>query len=330
MDVKNLPKIDLHCHLDGSARPETLIEIGKDEKIDLPTFDLLKFKKLVTAPWECNSLVDYLKRFSLPLILMQSAKSLKRTTYELLEDAAKENVKYLEVRFAPTQHMKNGLKIEETIESVLEGMKEGEKDFKIKSSLILCCMKHLSEEDALKVIKAGRKYLNFGVKAVDLCGAEEKGFSQKFITSMRLAKEYGYELTIHAGESGFGENVLDAVELLNAKRIGHGVFIKDFSKAYDLVKEKGIFLEMCPTSNIQTKAVKALKEHPFYKFYKDGINVTINTDNRTVSNTNMIREISMLEDEFSLSIEEYKNIYLNSVEAAFISEDEKESLREFI
>ncbi len=330
MKFENLPKIELHCHLDGSVRPATIIDIAKREGISIPYYDVDNIKKEVTAPAECKSLDEYLKRFEIPSLVMQSKESLRRITFELLEDCAKENVKYIEVRFAPLLHIKQGLSIEEVIESVISGIKDGQDKYDIKGNVILSCMRFMSIDRAFEVVEVGKKYLSKGVVAIDLCGAEGEGFCEKFVEPIKLARQYGYRVTIHAGETGIGKNVLQAVELLGAERIGHGVFIKDCIEAYNIVKDKKITLEMCPTSNIQTKAIDTLKNHPIYDFYKDGIKVTVNTDNRTVSDTSMTKECYVLLSEFNITFEEYKQIYLNSVDAAFTNLETKEWLRKYI
>lgn len=330
MNFLNLPKIELHCHLDGSVRPETIIDIAKKENINIPSFNIDIIREQVTAPLECESLNEYLKRFALPNVVMQSKESLRRVTFELMEDCAKENVKYIEIRFSPVLHTKKGLTVEEVIESVLLGIKDGEEKYDIKGNLILGCMRTMSINKAFEIVEAGRKFLGKGVVAIDLCSSEEAGFCEKFSQPIKLAKEYGYRVTIHAGETGIGENVLEAIELLGAERIGHGVYIKECKEAYEVVKNKGIVLEMCPTSNVQTKAVNSFSSHPIYDFYKDGIKVTINTDNRTVSNVNMTKECDILGETFSLSYEDYKKIYLNSIEAAFTDLETKEKLKTYI
>ncbi|EQB88878.1 adenosine deaminase [Clostridium punense] len=330
MNFLNLPKIELHCHLDGSVRPETIIEIARKENINIPSFNIDIIREQVTAPLECESLNEYLKRFALPNVVMQSKESLRRVTFELMEDCAKENVKYIEIRFSPVLHTKKGLTVEEVIESVLLGIKDGEEKYDIKGNLILGCMRTMSINKAFEIVEAGRKFLGKGVVAIDLCSSEEAGFCEKFYQPIKLAKEYGYRVTIHAGETGIGENVLEAVEFLGAERIGHGVYIKDCKEAYEVVKNKGIVLEMCPTSNVQTKAVNSFSSHPIYDFYKDGIKVTINTDNRTVSSINITKECDILAEEFSLSYEDYKKIYLNSIEAAFTDLETKEKLKTYI
>ncbi|MEG0584401.1 MAG: adenosine deaminase, partial [Cetobacterium sp.] len=213
-------------------------------------------------------------------------------------------------------------------ESVLSGIREGEKNYDIKGNLILSFLRHMPIETVYEVIEIGRKYLQKGVVAIDLCASEEKGFCEKFIKPFLLGREYGYKVTIHAGETGIGENVLDAIQTLGAKRIGHGIHIKNCKKAYDIVKEKNIVLEICPTSNVQTKAVDSFENHPILDFYKDGIKVTINTDNRTVSNTTLTNEYNTVKDNFKIDLEIYKNIYFNSVEAAFTNLEIKEKLKE--
>lgn len=327
MDLFKLPKIELHCHIDGSVRPETIIDIAKKENIELTSYDIQDIRKEIVVPLECESLNEYLKAFAIPNLVMQSKESLRRITFELYEDAAKENVKYMEVRFAPVLHTVKGLSLEEVIESVLDGIKDAEKEFDIKGNLILGCMRFMSVEKAFEVVEAGKKFIGKGVVAVDLCAGEEEGFCRKFARPIELARKYGYRVTIHAGETGIGENVLEVVELLGAERIGHGVYIKDCTEAYKIVKEKNITLEMCPTSNVQTKAVDSFKSHPIYDFYKDGINLSINTDNRTVSDTTMTREAEIVSENFNITFEEYKNIYNMSVEASFASDEIKTELK---
>jgi adenosine deaminase len=255
---------------------------------------------------------------------MQSKENLKRITFELFENATRENVIYLEVRFAPLLHTLKGLGVEEVIQSVIEGMREAESCYEIKGNIILSCMRTMSVESAFEVVEKGKKFLGKGVVAIDLCASEEEGFCERFVDPIHLAKEYGYRVTIHAGETGIGKNVLEAVKLLGAERVGHGVFIKECAEAYEIVKERQVVLEMCPTSNVQTKAVLHYSEHPIYKFHKDGIKVTINTDNRTVSDTTMAKEIHLVNKEFNLSEVDYRQIYLNSVEASFADQETKE------
>jgi adenosine deaminase len=228
------------------------------------------------------------------------------------------------------------MSINEIISSVIDGMSEAEEKFKIKSNLILGCMRNMSEEDAIDVIKAGEKFLGRGVVAVDLCGGEEEGFCHKFKNSIDIARKLGYNVTIHAGEAASAMNVVDSVNLLGATRIGHGVRTRDLEEAYNLVKEKNITLEVCPTSNLQTKAVLEIENHPVFDYFKDEIMVTINTDNRTVSNVKLSDEIKLFLENIQKSKDlvtqqdlksVYKKIYINAVESSFADSETKKYLK---
>ena len=327
---ENLPKIDLHCHLDGSVRVETMLDIAIKEKIDLPSNNMDEIKKLAKVSFNCTSLDEYLEKFDLPLKVMQSKENLKRITFELLEDASRENVKYIEIRFAPLLHTQKGMSVKNIIEGIIEGIREAESIYDIKGNLTLGCMRTMTSKEALLVIEEGKSFVNKGVVAVDLCGPEKEGFCKEYKDVFKLAREYGYKVTIHAGEAASGENVLDAINILKADRIGHGVKIKDHEKAYNLVKDKKILLELCPTSNVQTKTVDSYEVHPFYTFYKDNLHVSINTDNRTVSDINLSSELNVIFDTFKLGLEDYKIIYRNAVEASFADKETKEYLNSLI
>ena len=326
MDINNLPKIELHCHLDGSLRVETVIELAKKENIQLDSYDYDYDKNLLTVEEDCDSLDEYLKRFDLPNEVLQTKENLRRASYELLEDAVKDNVKYIEVRFAPIFHTKKGLALEEIIESVIDGIRDAENKYDIKGNVIISCIRGLDLEHVYESINASEKYLGKGVVAIDLAASEREDFAYEYIEAMKIAKEKGFRITIHAGETGFGKNVRDAINLLGAERIGHGVYIFNDVEAYKLVKENGITLEMCPKSNLDTKAVNSYEEHPIYKYHKDNIKVNLSTDNRTVSNINLNQETNKLVETFKVDIDEYKKIYINSVNAAFCDDETKAML----
>lgn len=326
MNFLNLPKIDLHCHLDGSVRPSTILEIANAQNISLPSQDIEQINQLMIAPETCANLEEYLKRFELPLSVMQTSAALERISYELFEDAALENVTYMEVRFGPQLHQQAGLSFDDIIKNVVAGMKRAEAKYNIKGNYILSILRTLPKDNIKDVIDAGANYLGQGIVAFDLAGAELPGFCHEFIDYAEYAKSLGYQITIHAGEQGVGQNVEDAIRLLSATRIGHGIDIQGHAQAYDLVKKEGIALETCPSSNIQTKAVSALSEHPIKDFYLDQLAVTINTDNRTVSNTTMTAEVEKVVAAFNLSKEDYYNIYRISVAKSFANDEVKAHL----
>jgi len=237
-----------------------------------------------------------------------------------------QNIAYLELRFAPVLHINKGLSQEEVIGAVIKGMNRAKNDYDIEGNIIICCMKNLGEEEALKTIKAGYTYMNKGLVGVDLAGKEDIGFAHKYIRAMRLAKDMGYNITVHAGEAGPGQNILDAISLLGAQRIGHGTNLYQSDEAFRLVKENNIFLEVCPTSNLQTKAVDRLEKHPAIYYYKEGIGLCINTDNRTVSNTNLTAEFEAIGHLLSMDRPSYIKMYERAVEASFADRETKDKL----
>ena len=321
--MKHLPKIELHCHLDGSLRTETVAELAETYGIETGADSLEVLEALLVAPAECDSLLTYLKRFDLPISIMQTKEALHRTAYELMEDAARENVRYIEIRFAPEQHVAGGLTLAEVVESVVEGMKEAENKYPIKGNVILSYLRHSSPEAMYPVIDAGVPFLGNGVVAVDLCAGENEGFAKPFVNQIAYARDKGYRITIHAGETGYASNVVDAVKLLKADRVGHGVAIVNDEEAFKLVQDMDVTIECCPTSNIQTKAIKHMSDHPIDFFCREGLSVTVNTDNRTVSNTTMTDEYELLSDTFEWSDDIYKNIYMASVKASYADEQTK-------
>lgn len=330
MNYFDLPKIDLHCHLDGSVRPQTMIDLAQQQGLPLPSDDIYEIKSLMIAPETCQNLDEYLMRFELPLSVMQTQANIERISYEVFEDAAQENVKYLELRFAPLLHLRNGLNLDQVIASAIKGMNRAEKRYDIKGNFIVSVIRTMAKDRINKLIDVGAKYLNSGVVAFDVAGSEPAGFCQEFVPHVQYAVEKGYQITIHAGEQGNGQNVHDAVSLLGAKRIGHGIGINNHASAYDLVKSEAVVLENCPTSNMQTKAVNDLSHHPINAFYKDGILITINTDNRTVSNTTMSDEVRKVMQEFKLSRVDYFEIYKVSIAHSFASESVKQHLLTFV
>ncbi|BEP29786.1 adenosine deaminase [Helicovermis profundi] len=330
MNTKNLPKIELHCHIDGSIRPSTIFELLQKENIKVAANTLNEFNRYVRAPKKCSSLIEYLDRFEYPNLVMQSKENLERITFEVMEDAAKENVKYIELRFAPLLHLKKGLTFDEVIESVLLGIKKAQAKYEIFGNLILCLMRHESIENSLSVVEQGRKFIERGVVAIDLAGNEHDFPPEIHKEAFDRAKEYGYHITVHAGETGKYENITKSIELLHAERIGHGVNAKDDLNTLNSVIDNSIALEMCPTSNIQTKAVDTYENHPSKMFLDKKVLVTLSTDNRTVSNVTLTDEFNTLSKYSNYSKADFKQVFINSNNASFASSEIKLKLKKFI
>jgi len=328
MNYKALPKIDLHCHLDGSVRPETIFELAIAKGIQVGPIEDLKTSLI--APEDCPSLDEYLKRFDLANQVMQDEDSIERITFEIFEDAALENVKYLELRFGPLLHVLEGLSLDQVYKAVIGGMNRAKGKYEIQGGIIIAALRTMPVDRLDEMIEIGAKYLDKGIVGFDLASSEVAGFADKFKPFTDKARNLGYKITIHAGETGVGQNVYDAIDLLGAERIGHGIYIKDHKAAYELVESSQAVLEVCPSSNVQTKAVASMEAHPINDFYKDNLLVTINTDNRTVSNTTMTKEVKRVIETFDLSYEDYKIIYKNSVKRAFTSDEIKRKLLSII
>lgn len=329
-DLKKLPKIELHCHLDGSIRPSTILDLLKKEGIKVPAESTEAFKPYVSISNDSNSLIDYLEKFNYPIKILQREDNIERVTYELLEDLYKDSVKYVEIRFAPSHHTKKDLSLEQVIEASLRGLEKGQKDFPIKANLIVSLMRHLPVEENIQVINVAKKYLNKGVVACDLAGNEADFPPHLHKKAFDLAKDYGFEITVHAGETGIYQNIKDSVNLLHASRIGHGLSAINSEQTMALLKEKDICLEVCPTSNLDTKAVDALVHHPILALLNKNIKVTLNTDNITVSDITLTEEIRNLIKALNLEMDQYKTLYTNAVNSAFISNEEKIELLKYI
>lgn len=307
-----MKKVELHLHLDGSLRTSTVAQILN---LDI---EYVKNKMIIKS--DNDSLSEYLTKFDLPIKAMQTKENLKRVASELAKDLKNDEVIYAEVRFAPSFHTDQGLTFDEVVESVLDGVK---KVNGIKINVILCMMRGASYENNLKTIEVAEKYLNKGVVALDLAGDEKKYKTSDYEKLFDIAKKKSIPFTIHAGEAAGAESVLEVIKF-GAQRIGHGIKIIENEKVLKLVREKNIFLEVCPTSNIQTKVVGSYNEHPIKKLYDNEILVTISTDNNTVSNISLSNEYNRLSETFEFTNKDFLQMNINAVLASFLSTQEKE------
>ncbi len=309
-----MKKIELHVHLDGSVRPSTIAEILN--------LDLNYVKKNMSVDSNNEDLSCYLTKFDLPAKAMQTKDNLKRIAKELALDLKNDDVIYAEVRFAPQKHTLNGLSLDDVILSVLEGLKSVSG---IKTNVILCMMRGDSFDKNKEVIDVCKKYLGDGVVALDLAGDEKHFKTKDYKTLFDIAKEKEVPFTIHAGEADNYQSVKDAISF-GAKRIGHGINIIENDDVIKEVVKNKITLEVCPTSNVQTKAVKSYADHPIKKLYEKGVLITINTDNNTVSNITLSKEYELLEKYFNFTKKDFYTFNKNAVNASFISNEEKEEL----
>lgn len=316
--------IDLHLHLDGAITVDIARKLAELQNIELPDSDN-ELESLLTVPANCTSLNDFLKCFELPDALMQSPEAISEAIYLVSENIKRQGVIYAEIRFAPQLHTQKGMSQEEVILAALDGLKRTN----LKVNLILCCMRGKGNEiENEETLELAEKYVveDGGVVGLDLAGAEALFPTSNYSTLFKKAKEYHIPFTIHAGEADGPESVRLAIEY-GASRIGHGVRIMEDSSVKTLVKEKGIYLEMCPTSNRQTHAIENMDMYPLIDFLNEGIKVTLNTDDMAIEGTTIENEFLYMEKLLGLMIEQKNQILKNSIEAAFTSEAVKNELR---
>ena len=311
--------IELHLHLDGSLRPETVWELAKEQNIKLPANTVDEVRDQMQVPEDCRTLEEYLTRFDLPLLVLQTREALERAAFELTEDLAKEGVTYAEIRFAPQLSIKGGMTQEQAVEAAIEGVKRDMEQYpSIRVGLILCCMRgEDNEEWNLQTVETAKKYLGDVVCAVDIAGAESLYPTERFAPVFEKVREYGLPSTIHAGEAAGPESMKTALAF-GAKRIGHGVAAVEDPELVRRLIEEQITLEVCVTSNYQTKVVPSIEAHPIRRLFNAGVRVTVNSDNRTVSNTNVRKELDILRNVFGFKEQEIEKMEEYAWEARFL------------
>jgi adenosine deaminase len=325
--IHRLPKCDLHVHLDGSIRVGTIRDAANKMGVKLPTQNLKKLAKYVQAPPDCRSLTDFLKAFELFYPALKDPEILERISYELCDDVARENVRYMEVRFAPILQATENFTMEEVLTSVLAGLKRGSRDFSVETLLLLCCYRSESPATSIETVKLALKYREKGVAGIDLAGDEAHFPVGEHKEAFLIAKKNDLPATVHAGEAAGAENIRFAIEGLGARRIGHGVRLKENKQLLKKVIRERIPLEMCLTSNVQTQAVREYDLHPFREYYDLGVPVTLNTDDRSISNITLTGELIKAIEYYQLSLEDIKRITLNGIEYAFTTAKAKKALK---
>jgi len=323
--VVNLPKTDLHVHLDGSLRPATLLELAAADGTELPFSTVEEVEKYM-ADNACLDLPTYLKAFDLTLSVMQTEHALRRVAFELAEDAARENVWYMEVRFSPILHEKKGLDWQRIVQAVLDGLREAEDRFVIRTGIILCGIRTMTPEMSLKLAETAVSFKDQGVVGFDLAGAEKDNPAKDHKQAFYCIRNNNICGTVHAGE-GFGPpSTHQALHYCGAHRIGHGTQLWKDPDMMDYVNDHRIPLEMCLSSNVQIGITDSVIEHPFRRYFDYGLRVTLNTDNRLISNTTMTDELIMACSSFQLDVYDLRKILINGFKSAFLPYQEKVTL----
>lgn len=321
--IREMPKTDLHCHLDGSLRIDTIIDLARKQNVELPMSNGKDLKNILQPGLKCKSLVEYLKPFDITLSVLQEAEALYRISYELAEDAARENIWYLEVRYSPVLHQKKGMKLTEIVDAVLQGLRAAEKKYHIKTGVIICGMRNINPETSYILAELAMAYKNKGVVAFDLAGAEESYPAKHHREAFYLILNNNINCTAHAGEAYGPESIHQAVHYCGAHRIGHGTRLKEDGDLLNYINDHRIPMEICLTSNIQTKAAASFETHPLKFYYDYGLRVTINTDNRLISNTTVTKELHLAAKHADWNMNDLKTVIVAGFKSAFLPMREK-------
>lgn len=321
MDCKGLPKIELHVHLDCSLSYQVASRID-------PTLSREEYQHHFIGPVRCHNLADYLTRAEYGIRLMQSARQLKWVTLDLLEQMKAENVLYAEIRFAPLLHIREGMTPEAVVAAVDAALVEGMAATGVEARLILCTLRHFSEEESLHTARLAKQFSNSCVVGFDIAGDEAAYPVDAHVSAFRYAREHGIPCTSHAGEARGADSIWEVLRSFQPRRIGHGVRCSEDPRLVEHLRAEHIHLEVCPTSNLQTNMYEGMALHPVGQLYSQGLSLGINTDARTISNTSLEKEYCRLHDTFGWEAEQLLQCNLHALEAAFVQEPVKKPIRE--
>lgn len=326
--VRGMPKIDLHRHLEGSLRLETLLAIAQEYEIDLPALDIEGLRPFVQIiPGEPRNWQQFLSKFQILRRFYRSDAIVKRVTREVIADAAADNVKYMELRFTP-QALNNLMHCdyEEVVEWVCDATAQATADFDIDVTLILSMNRHESVEIGERVVQAAINYADRGVVGLDLAGQEAGHSALPFRDLFARAKAAGLGITVHAGEWAGADSVREAVEALDADRVGHGIRAIEDPTMCQLLERRGTVLEVCPTSNVLSGAVTGFDVHPLAPLYQQGIRTTVNTDDPLICDVTLSDEIAVMLHYTPLTMDDVKRHVITAAQSAFLPDDRRSAL----
>ncbi|HEX7669269.1 MAG TPA: adenosine deaminase [Polyangiaceae bacterium] len=321
---QELPKADLHVHLDGSLRLETILALAEQDGVTLPASDVEGLRQAIGCGRHFGSLVEYLRGFAITLEVMQTEASLERIAFEIAEDAHLENVRYMEVRYSPMLHTRRGLKLSAVVEAVLEGLDRASRTYGIKSQVILCGIRNISAEHSYKMAELAVAYKGRGVVGFDLAGAEADNPAKDHRDAFQLVRDNNINCTIHAGEAYGPASIAQAIHVCGAHRIGHGCRLVENGDLLHYVNDHRIPLECCPSSNVQTGAVRNLANHPLKLYFDLGVRITINTDNRLITDTNVSKELWLVHSQMGVPFADVKSMILAGFKSSFLPFHEKQ------
>ncbi|MEW5918208.1 MAG: adenosine deaminase [Gemmatimonadota bacterium] len=323
--LQRIPKAELHCHLDGSLRPATLAELAREHDVALPDHDPEAVRKYMRVD-NAHNLEEYLQRFEVTLAVLQTGEALERAAYELAEDAAKDGVQYLEVRYAPILNVRNGLTLGEAVEAPLRGLARAERTHGIMARTIICALRTFAPDVSMQMARLAAEYRGHGVVGFDLAGAERGHPAADHEAAFQHAIAHGLACTCHAGEGWGPDSVRQALHDCGAKRVGHGTRLIEDLALTEEVARRGVALEICLTSNLQTHAAESYAAHPLRRYFDLGVAVVLNTDNRLMSDVTLVDEYRHAAHDLEFTAAELCRIALNGFEHAFVEPNEKAAL----
>lgn len=326
--IEALPKIELHRHLEGCISAELLLQIAEEYEVNLPTRKLEELRPLIQVEGNTGSLKAFLDKFYWLGKAFPTLEAVERVAYYVCRDCARDNIRYVELRFSP---LFMSLEIhhfwEELLHAVLKGTRRAEKEFNLETGLIVGISRSNPLDQALRVVEIAGEYSGLGVVGVDLFGDEEAYPPEKFWPAFRVAREAGLNITVHAGEGGGETNIRTAIEVLGAQRIGHGIKIINDEEMMAWLRDRGTPLEISLTSNIKTGTVPSLREHPLRRLYDYGIKVSLNTDDPAICDTTLSREYQFAMEYQGFTFSEIKGLVLSALDQSFLPEYRRQTIR---
>ena len=323
--LRRLPKAELHCHLDGSLRPATMLERAREKGVSMPAPDAEALREYMTVR-DAHNLEEYLERFAVTLSVMQSEQSLERVAYELAEDAAHDGVRYIEVRYAPVLNVREGLSLEQAVEAPLRGLARAEREHGIIARVIVTAIRNMSPAVSQELAELAVAYRHRGVVGFDLAGGEMGHPARLHARAFEYARCHDLACTCHAGEGDGADSVRQAVHVCGADRLGHATRLIEDTSLTDYCNDHRIPLEICLTSNVQTRVASSYAMHPFREYFDRGLNVVLNTDNRLMSGVTLTDEYVHASQSLGFTFDELSRVALNGFESCFLPYEERMAL----
>lgn len=315
--LRRMPKAELHLHLDGSLRPQTMLDLAADAGVTLPARDPVSLQRWMLVD-DARNLEEYLARFKYTIALLQTPEAIERVAWEMVADAAADGVRYLEVRYCPRLSTRGGLSMDAAIEAEWRGLQRGEREFGVVARIINCSLRHYPADVSLEIAEHSVRMRHHGVVAFDLAGAEAGRPPEAHRAAFDLAARAGLGITVHAGEAAGWENIFEAIHSCHAVRIGHGTRLYENPALLAYVRDRRICIEVNITSNLQTRAVATAAGHPVREYFDAGIPVTLCTDSWLMSGVTLTDEYLLARDALHFTTDELQSMALTAFEYAFL------------